>query len=161
MRKSMTRTATALIASGLVITACSSSENGPQPKSDRIEIMYIASQTDQGVCRPEARITVDKKSTGLYKIHGETRYQDVRSNESTNIPLQFTFPGYDPDTGIAESRSSVGLNTDTPCEHLRIRASIEYCLYDDNRSEEQACQIPVNLIGEGFAELVVTEDYPG
>lgn len=148
---------TGLVASGLMIIACSPSEDETQPKSDRIEIMYVAGQTDEGVCRPEARIKVDKKSTGLYKIHGSNRYEDVRTNESTNMPLQFTFPGYDPDTGIAESRAIVGLNTDTPCEHLRIRASIEYCLYDSDRSKEQDCHIPVNLIGEGFAEIVVTE----
>lgn len=148
-------------ASALMMAACSSADDGDTPKTDHIEIVYTASETDKGVCRPEALVRVDKQGSGLYKIHGSNRFEDVRNSATTAIPLQFIFSGYNPDTGVAESRSTELINSDTPCEHLRIRTRVEYCLYDGDRRTEQACHVPVKVVAEGFAEIIVTEDYPG
>lgn len=123
-----------------------------------LKIVYAPDESDSGRCKPHGMASVNKAATGLYKIHGENYYIDTRTGESTNIPLQFVFQGADVETGMSNTESFVGINTDTPCKFLRIRSVVQYCLYEEDRRAEIACREDISLTADGYEGVEIVRN---
>lgn len=149
----------------LPLAACSGNPAGESPDDELSpRVTYTAIMKENGRCQPEGLAVVNKEKTHLYKIHGEVDYVDIRNGDKTDIPLQFLFRGYD-GFGMSKDNNIVGINTETPCDQLKLDIEVQYCLYDTlGSADERACPDGLIFEGEGFAEISVERgdtDNPG
>lgn len=145
-----------VLAAGIVAVALSEREPASTVPPGELEVVVRVEETENGVCRPETFVTVNKQAQGFYALYGEERYIDTRDDTSTGLPLQWVFRGWN-DEGMSEFRSTTGINTQTPCADLKIAYEIKECLYDQSRHEPRACP-EIHLNGEGFAGIVIETD---
>ncbi|KFB08995.1 hypothetical protein [Nitratireductor basaltis] len=129
---------------------------GKSVPAGELLVVIKAGETDNGICLPEALVSVNKQEQGLYALYGEARYIDTRNDESTRLPLQWVFMGWD-DNGMSKSQTTTGINTQTPCTSLKIAYRIKECWYDPSNREPRACP-KIHLEGDGFAAIVLDED---
>ena len=108
-----------------------------------------------GFCQVEELAEVHRTSTQLFNIFGDAKYVDMDTGETTRIPLQYVFRGWD-DEGMSRADGIVGINSETSCDRLSVQTEIRYCVYDYTGGEEQRC--PDNIIydGDGFGEILLT-----
>ena len=118
-------------------------------------ITLTAGTSSDGFCQVEELAEVHRTSTQLFNIFGDAKYVDMDTGETTRIPLQYVFRGWD-DEGMSRTNGIVGINSETSCDRLSIQTEIRYCVYDYTGGEEQRCQDTLIYDGEGFGEIVLT-----
>ena len=142
----------------LTATACTT-ETKAEPEASASgnvpTITLTAGTGSSGYCQVEELAVVNKSETNLYNIFGEARYVDMDTGETTRIPLQYVFRGWD-DEGMSRTNGIVGINSETSCDRLSIRSEIRYCVYDYTGGEEQRCPDGLSYDGEGFGEILLT-----
>ena len=142
----------------LTATACTT-ETKAEPESSASgkvpTITLTAGTSSSGYCQVEELAVVNKPETNLYNIFGEAKYVDMDTGETTRIPLQYVFRGWD-DEGISQATGIVGLNSETSCDRLSIQTEVRYCIYDYTGGERQRCPEGLIYDGEGFGEILLT-----
>ena len=118
-------------------------------------ITLTAGTSSDGYCQVEELAEVHRTSTQLFNIFGDAKYVDTDTGETTRIPLQYVFRGWD-DEGMSRTNGIVGLNSETSCDRLSIQTEIQYCVYDYTGGEEQRCPETLIYDGDGFGEIVLT-----
>ncbi|MHA7881758.1 hypothetical protein [Nitratireductor rhodophyticola] len=145
-----------VLAAGIAAFALSQQKTASRVPAGDLHLTVHAEETGNRVCRPETRVTVNKREQGFYALYGEARYTDARDGKSTRLPLQWVFTGWD-SAGMSQFHTTTGINTETPCADLKIAYRIRECWYDYSNREPRACP-RIHVEGEGFAGLVIEED---
>ncbi|MHA7833481.1 MAG: hypothetical protein ACX94A_03255 [Algiphilus sp.] len=126
------------------------------PSGNAVQLTFTAKENADGVCGPARVARVNKEATGLDALYGDIAFVDVRDGSATRLPLQLIFRGWD-DAGVSKDRVQTGLNTDTPCDQLRIDMEVDYCFHGATRPERTACP-PLRIEAEGFAGAQLQAD---
>jgi len=146
----------AFVASCLVMAGCGASADEEHDREPGVRVAFTATENYQGSCTPARVARVNKDSTDLDALYGDMALVDIRDGQATRLPLQLVFRGWN-DEGISEDRAQTGLNTQTPCDQLRIELEVDYCFLGATRPERSACP-KVRATGSGFSAIVLNAD---
>ncbi|WP_155983482.1 hypothetical protein [Nitratireductor aquibiodomus] len=72
-----------LLAAGIAAFAISQQKTANSVPAGDLRLTVHAEATGSRVCRPETRVTVNKREQGFYALYGEARYTDTRDGKST------------------------------------------------------------------------------